>query len=57
MDRVLSAGAEERAAVARAARELVERRHSLVNYGREMARRLEQVADEPLPAPGRVAVN
>lgn len=37
LDRALDADAEERAAIARAARSLVEQRHSLERYGREIA--------------------
>jgi glycosyltransferase involved in cell wall biosynthesis len=58
VDRALSAGPEERAAVGRAARELVERRCSLEEYGRRIASLLDEVADErPLPITGRVAVD
>jgi glycosyltransferase involved in cell wall biosynthesis len=58
IDRALSTGPEERAAVGRAARELVERRCSLEEYGRRIASLLDEVADErPLPISGRVAVD
>ncbi len=57
MDRVLSSSAEERAAIGRAARTLIERRHSLPNYGREIAALLDRVAAEPLPVSSGVAIN
>ena len=57
MDRVLSASDEQRAAVGKAARALVERRHSLAGYGREVAGLLERAAGGPSPSPSRVAVD
>jgi glycosyltransferase involved in cell wall biosynthesis len=58
IDRALSSGPSERAAIGLAARELVERRCSLEDYGRTIARFLDQAADErPLPIVHRVAVD
>lgn len=44
LDRVLNSTKEEREKLGRAARMLVEKRHSLERYGQEVARLLEQVA-------------
>jgi glycosyltransferase involved in cell wall biosynthesis len=57
MDRVLTAAAERRAEVGRAARALVESRHSLEAYAREVARILDQVVGSRRPSPSRVAVD
>jgi glycosyltransferase involved in cell wall biosynthesis len=56
MDRVLGTSAERRAAVGKAARALVERRHSLELYGREVARLLDRAAGGPRSSSSRVAV-
>lgn len=44
LDRALSSSPEERRRIGRAARRLVERRHALDAYGREVARLLDQAA-------------
>jgi glycosyltransferase involved in cell wall biosynthesis len=44
LDRALGSGLEERGRLGRAGRELIERRHDLVDYGREIAALLEQAA-------------
>lgn len=49
LDRALSSTPEERQRIGRAARQLVERRHALDAYGREVARLLEQAAAGKAP--------
>jgi glycosyltransferase involved in cell wall biosynthesis len=47
LDRALTSGAEERRRIGRAGRVLVESRHSLEQYGREVAALLERIAGGP----------
>ena len=47
LDRALSAGAKERKVIGEAARTLVERRHSLDNYARDVARLLHEAIGNP----------
>jgi glycosyltransferase involved in cell wall biosynthesis len=57
MDRVLSASPERRAAVGEAARALVERRHSLPAYGRDVAGVLDRTIGGARTSSTRVAVD
>lgn len=49
LDRALSSTSEERQRIGQAARQLVEHRHSLEDYGREVGRLLDQVASGGAP--------